>query len=508
MGRKICVFMVGLILMGLAGEVRAQENLDTLWTKRIEGDATLRLYDVAVTDNGNLLVVAYAGAAPNLGRYIFEYSALGELLATVALPETMTFNSISQVRETTEGYFEILLPNRIIQVSPSSEIVNDVTIPCDREDDYLGPNGRDYYRFISQMCRHLSGTLYGISGSGHEVHYSPGHWNFNMYGPYAGIYDLATNTFSRICFTCPGEAYTNFSHIVLDSTSWLNYGLDWDDSSGSLYYGVTRFRYPGLSYHSINVPLLEVAYQSIWFKPHVEGGLWTLSRPVIVSYIDPEFGGLVRHDISLDSNFQASHMDTDGDGLLYVFSLTTRQPRNLGSRIDVLHSYLGQVKTWTSTQGLDDLTPLRIEVLPDRTAYLVSWNSTGENRYLAVARTDTVFSDSIEPQPASVELLVEGPPAWGYRIHSGSYSQNQIIFQNLCGEARGNFGWCVQDGNPACKFTRFFMQPHHTTNSVSDTLWLTAPECDRLYCMGNVLRLRGVSSGSIFLSIGVLTARL
>ena len=37
MGRKICVFMVGLILMGLAGEVRGQENLDTLWTRTIGG---------------------------------------------------------------------------------------------------------------------------------------------------------------------------------------------------------------------------------------------------------------------------------------------------------------------------------------------------------------------------------------------------------------------------------------------------------------------------------------
>jgi len=478
MGRKICLAFLCVLVMGMAAGVRAQENLDTLWTRTVGGTGNEVFYAMTRANNGNVLVCAYLDGYLDWQpwRYVIELSPNGELLNIIPVSPDITLNSLSGFRETPEGEFEFTYGAHIRRMNRIGDATLIFLIPLDyHHESWSFPHGySDRGRQIFSNS-YYSGTRYFTTGREYSTGYIPNYGIHHSEWTFACLYDYSDSSTSRYT----GNSSTRFLNEACQ-VSWAS-GVSGSELQVNLYLDCTASERSWTTYLPANVGTIkcyadnnELPWLTSLQAGNQRGSFFAI-------HINPDDTGLIVTTRS-DANAPASvACEVDSLNNLVAFGYQSATPPFRGMRFDVVGAESGSIGESVVVSALPSVEPKAFLLLEDNTAFTVSTVLNGTTRDLVIARTDTIPSGYYAPQPASVELLVEGPPAWGYRIHSGSYSQNQIVFQNLCGEARGNVS-----GNASSRwesglanFTVFFTADHAIpTNSASDTIWLTAPECE------------------------------
>lgn len=481
MGRIICVFIVGLVLIGLAGEVRGQENLDTLWTRTVGGAGTDAFYGMAQGNEGNILVAVNLreeGGHPS-GEQVMLLSPEGDWLHSIPLSGIPNVSSAIDLRQTATGEIEILHTNRYYLISQSGELIIDRRIPGEFRIE-SGGSWPHYYSLLEltfNSFRFWSDSSIAINGTLHSVGYVPNRGYVESWYKQFSINYVSSNSthsIANIGLDVIGVPFSN-SCFVFSSRVFVD---------SQMTIGISRYCSLEGPYqepvHDVWLPRNPRSFVVLADRHDLPWLAW-IGRPFVAIHMlteNEDFISVGRTD-SLAPNPVAFAVDTN-DNLVSLSYATLSSPFR-GIRFDVVGSGSGVIGETATVNSLPNVVPKSYFLLEDNTAFVVSTVQNGSDHDLLICRTDTIPTGYFAPQPASVELLIEGPPAWGYRLHSGSYSQNQIIFQNLCGEARGDMS-----GNASSRwesglanFSVFFTTDHVVpTNSTSDTLWLTAPECE------------------------------
>lgn len=475
MGRNICVFIVGLVLIGLAGEVRGQETLDTLWTRRIASPGNETIYSLTRASDGNILIAAYLDGVEGLpaGNYILLFTPQGDWFHSVPLTAVQAFSAVSDIRQTPSGEIEIAHVNRYFVVSLSGELLEQRTIPGEfrEENSWPYPPYYSLRELTYSSARFWSDSTIAINGTFHTAGYMRNWGIQHSFSAWFGAYDIPTSS------TC---AYTSVPNQSVGAPLHGNCFALWSTQIGESFMTLRCARTCGSAEptREIALPRNQGAVRVLSDSQNYPWLAW-IGRPLIAVHMDAEdLLALTRTD-NQAPNAVAFNVDPH-DNLVSLSYATTASPWT-GVRFDVIGAESGTLGETVVVSSLPNASPVGFALLEDNSAFLVSYIPTGNTRDLLVARTDTIPTGYYPPVPPSVELLVEGPPAWGYRIHSGLFSQNQIIFRNLCGEARGNMSGDASSrwDSGRANFSVFFTTDHALpTNSTSDTLWLTAPECE------------------------------
>ncbi|MBK6765394.1 MAG: T9SS type A sorting domain-containing protein [bacterium] len=169
--------------------------------------------------------------------------------------------------------------------------------------------------------------------------------------------------------------------------------------------------------------------------------------------------------------------ESDLQDNVVAFGYAAPTPPLRGMRFDVIGAESGDIEQTYLVEGMGGVEPVTFKLLDDNTAISVSlWEND-----IVIARTDTIPSRYFAPDPPTLDLLVEGPPAWGYRINSGSLGANFVHFLLLGNDATGTASGLALGRWTSERFhfdVIFNAEQGLASHLSSDTLWLNAPECE------------------------------
>ncbi len=488
MGRKICLAFLCVLVIGMAAGVRAQENLDTLWTQTIGGAGNDVFYAMAKGNDGNVLIAI----SVNNEKHVLFLSPEGNS-SSVLLTGMSPNIGITDVRQTQLGDLEVVSRNSFRRYDLNGNLLE--TVAMGGEFFSEGTGWFEGLGFAStEFWSDTTLAIVGWHQTGNLGQH--GQWNIQIH-PILRSYSLPTGIQTEI---------GNYAGGILRNSCFCRW---YSSFNGENHCVITRDCGSTNESIDVNVGLLYLYWSAFQIVADADNYPWlvTPGRPFVAIHMrqSDQYTSIVRTDNDV-SNTVAFAVDSSSNLVCLAYATLARPWR--GIKFDIVDSESGTFREALNVPALSNVIPKNFMLLDDNTAITVSTVGSGTTQDLLIARTDTIPSGYYAPQPASVELLVEGPPAWGYRIHSGSYSQNQITFQNLCNEARGNTsgGASARWESGLANFMVFFTADHAIpTNSASDTLWLTAPECESVDIAWSMNGVDGVTKGPFHPEVNLQT---
>ncbi|MBL0062552.1 MAG: hypothetical protein IPP40_13960 [bacterium] len=178
------------------------------------------------------------------------------------------------------------------------------------------------------------------------------------------------------------------------------------------------------------------------------------------------------------------------------------------------HDVSGNTRRYVNfcSEDLDSLGRMEIEyniaaMRSDDSGNLVVSSTSGQNLMLALYSTY-----QLTPIPPSIELLVEGPPAWGYRMRTGFPAYDKLTLNNVSGLAMASVSgeaaenWITARHAHQVEFSAASAQSLY---AAVDTFWLGSESCNSgplSWSIGNEI---GIISDLILLQLRsrIFTAR-
>ncbi len=468
MGRKYLILF--LVLCG-AVVALGQENLDTLWTRRIGGAGNDVFYAMARGNDGNILAYVLLSGIDGLqdGRYILLISETGEWTQAVPLQGLPNISSSVSMRQTESGEIELADKENIYRVARNGELQWSLHI----DGRYRHEERNPYYEmneFYYTSARFWTDSTIALSGVFHSEWYTP--WGTRSFTKnYFGNFNLNT----QVLTWYSGTSYYYSDEGKFGAPLANNCYVLWNIEGAGPEKTLTFSRHCGGDSVQVTATIPN-GYGPVVAIGDNDNYPWVAQhwQPFVAVHMLPGENSPI---VAVRASPYSLGFDVDTNNNLVVMSNVVSGG---GVRFSIVGSESGAINDSVEVTSLFSTAPKKFHLLNDNTAIVAATETIAGNTDLLFVHTDTIPTGYYTPIPPSVELLVEGPPAWGYRVRSGSSPQATFMFSNLCGEARGRSSGNASGEwlNGNAPFSQGFSPQNEYANTAHDTLWLESPFCN------------------------------